>query len=847
MDHRASTIFRLVDRLLSCVFLIIIWSDCSCHLVCSNRDVITQRTPLRDNRETLVSAGGIFELGFFTPNGTSDGRRYVGIWYKFSPSTIVWVANRNNPLVDPSGVFSVRDGNLHVLNERTGSSLWSTDLGISRSANQTVMLLDSGNLVLIEGTEKGESLWESFQYPTDTFLPGMEIDANLTLTSWINKDDPGRGDFVFKVDDRERDIHFITMNKSIPYWKSGDKIPISDKIPDIVVNLLTKFNSATSNPNSTANKPFKKDDYNGSRLVITFDGYIQYHNWVKLQKSWQLIWWEPTDRCSIFNACGNFGSCNATNSLACKCLPGFKPSDPEKWNSGDFSGGCNRVTQCSKNDTFVTVKLMSAGKPDSEGYQTDDETECMKECLRSCPCKAYSLQAAKNTSLRRGDSSTSTRSCSIWLEDLRDLQEGYADGGLSLLVRVLSSDLEGNIQQPPEDRSPTKGTSFLVIIVSIVPCTSYLVNLESIRSDQRSKELLKLDTQKRINYLINSAEFEQEDGESIDVPFFDFESILAATDGFSDANKLGQGGYGPVYKGIFPGGQEIAMKRLSSASGQGLQEFKNEVVLIAKLQHRNLVRLRGYCVQGEEKILLYEYMPNKSLDSFIFDDKQSMLLDWEMRFNIILGIARGLLYLHQDSRLRIIHRDLKSSNILLDQDMEPKISDFGLARIVGGKQTEANTSRVVGTYGYMSPEYALEGLFSVKSDVFSFGVVLLEIISGKRNTRLVQSEQLSLLGYAWRLWTENKVLDLMDPSLQGSYKEDQYVKCFKVGLLCVQEDPSDRPTVPSIITMLDSETAAIPTPQQPAFVLRRGSAIASSSSSKPETIAEITATLEEGR
>ncbi|GMN48029.1 hypothetical protein TIFTF001_017197 [Ficus carica] len=480
------------------------------------------------------------------------------------------------------------------------------------------MLLDSGNLVLIEGTEKGESLWESFKYPTDTFLQGMEIDAILTLASWRNKDDPGWGDFVFKVDDRERDNHFITMNKSLPYWKSGGKIPISDKIPHIVDNLLTNINTTASNPNSTIKKPFKKDDYNGSRLVITFDGYIEYRNWVKLQKSWQLIWREPKDRCSIFNACGNFGSCNATNSLACKCLPGFKPIDPEKWNSGDFSGGCNRVTQCGKNDTFVTVKLMSAGKPDSERYQTDDETECRNECLRSCPCKAYSLQAAKNTSLRRGDSSTSTRSCSIWLEDPRDLQEGYADGSLSLLVRVSSSDLEGNIQQPPEDRSPTKRTSFLVIIVSIVPCTSYLVNLESIRSDQRSKELLKLDTQKRINYLINSAEFEQEDGESIDVLFFDFESILAATDGFSDSNKLEQGGYGPVYKGIFLGGQEIAMKRLSSASGQGLQEFKNEVVLIAKLQHRNLVRLRGYCVQGEEKILLYEYMPNKSLDSFIF-------------------------------------------------------------------------------------------------------------------------------------------------------------------------------------------------------------------------------------
>ncbi|XP_040971413.1 G-type lectin S-receptor-like serine/threonine-protein kinase At1g11410 [Gossypium hirsutum] len=224
---------------------------------------------------------------------------------------------------------------------------------------------------------------------------------------------------------------------------------------------------------------------------------------------------------------------------------------------------------------------------------------------------------------------------------------------------------------------------------------------------------------------------EQEDNNErgkgdLEVPLFDFQTISIATNNFSLQNKLGQGGFGAVYKGILENGQEIAVKRLSKKSGQGIDEFKNEVLCISKLQHRNLVKLLGCCIEPHERLVIYEFMPNKSLDSFIFDEKQRILLDWPKRFQIINGIARGLLYLHQDSRLRIIHRDLKASNILLNYEMTPKISDFGLARSFGEDEIEANTTRVVGTYGYMSPEYAIDGLFSIKSDVFSFGVLVLE-------------------------------------------------------------------------------------------------------------------------
>ncbi|CAA3033542.1 G-type lectin S-receptor-like serine threonine-kinase At4g27290 [Olea europaea subsp. europaea] len=219
----------------------------------------------------------------------------------------------------------------------------------------------------------------------------------------------------------------------------------------------------------------------------------------------------------------------------------------------------------------------------------------------------------------------------------------------------------------------------------------------------------------------------------IDLPIFDLVTITTATENFSSTNMIGEGGFGIVYKGTLATGQEVAVKRLSKNSGQGLQEFKNEVILIAKLQHRNLVKLLGCCLEGDERMLIYEYMPNESLDYFIFDQHRKALLTPKKRLEIVMGISRGLLYLHQDSRLRIIHRDLKASNILLDSVLNAKISDFGLARSFGGDQSEINTKRVVGTRGNMSPEYVIDGIFSVKSDVFSFGVLLLEILSGKKN------------------------------------------------------------------------------------------------------------------
>ncbi|XP_047062528.1 cysteine-rich receptor-like protein kinase 10 [Lolium rigidum] len=310
----------------------------------------------------------------------------------------------------------------------------------------------------------------------------------------------------------------------------------------------------------------------------------------------------------------------------------------------------------------------------------------------------------------------------------------------------------------------------------------------------------------------------QDDIQSIDSLLLDLSTLRAATDNFSESNKLGEGGFGSVYKGVLSEGQEIAVKRLSQTSMQGVEELKTELVLVAKLQHKNLVRLVGVCLEGQEKLLVYEYMPKRSLDTVLFDSEKRRDLDWGKRLKIVNGVARGLQYLHEDSQLRIVHRDLKASNVLLDSDCNPKISDFGLAKLFGWDQSQAITSHIAGTYGYMAPEYAMRGQYSVKSDAFSFGVLLLEIVTGRKSSNFADSEQsIDLLSLVWEHWTTGTVEELADPSLGGRSPGGQMLKLVNIGLLCVQDNPADRPTMSTVNVMLSSSTVSLQAPSRPTF------------------------------
>ncbi|KAL5840068.1 hypothetical protein ACOSQ4_012676 [Xanthoceras sorbifolium] len=289
-------------------------------------------------------------------------------------------------------------------------------------------------------------------------------------------------------------------------------------------------------------------------------------------------------------------------------------------------------------------------------------------------------------------------------------------------------------------------------------------------------------------------------------------------------------------EGKLSNGQAIAVKRLSINSKQGDLEFKNEVSLVARLQHRNLVRLLGFCLERKERILVYEFVPNSSLDHFIFDPINREYLDWEKRYKILGGIARGILYLHEDSRLRIIHRDLKASNILLDLAMNPRIADFGMAKLFEIDQSHITTSNVVGTLGYIAPEYLKYKRFSDKSDVFSFGVLTLEIVSGQKRSCFSSEDEIEcLVTYAWKSWNGGTAANLIDPTL-GDDSRNEIMKCIHIGLLCVQESVSDRPTMASVVIMLNSNSLTLPAPSKPAGISSSLSSLEQCSGSRIEIL-----------
>ncbi|CAN6689957.1 unnamed protein product [Malus baccata var. baccata] len=770
---------------------------------CAEVYEISPAQPLSEG-QTLVSPSLVFELGFFSPNNDSGKNKDVGIWHKsIFPRKVVWVANREKPVAASDTLASLRissKGNLELVDGKK-NSLWSTNISVP-SNGSAAALLDSGNFVVKDDDVGADPLWQSFDYPSDTHLPGMLLgfdsksgDTNF-LTSWKSESDPSTGMFLVGLTPEVPSQIVVWINGSTPYWRSG---------PDTLLpSMLLGFDNKSGDTKFLTSWKSESDPSMGMFLVgLTPEVPSQIVIWI----NGSTPYWRsgPWDKSKFIGLPG-------TND---GYLGGFILDDNvrqgPKYYSYNF--GDTLAYFDISSDGIVKLKCSERG-----------ENWILNFVAQNSSCDKYA--ACGPFGICKSSESPTTPICKCLKGFVPKSHEEWSKGNRTGgCVRQTKLVCETNTNQSVASRRNEDG--FLKVVRLKVPdFHEYIWSSDAEECKTRCLNNCSCLAYAYVNNigclawsndLIDIQEFAY-GGQDLFVRLDRSELvILIATNNFSITNKLGEGGFGLVYKGKLEEGKEIAVKRLSSSSGQGMEEFKNEMLLISKLQHKNLVRIMGCCVKDDEKLLIYEFMPNRSLDTLLFNPMRRAVLDWGRRFNIIQGVARGLLYLHRDSYLKVIHRDLKVSNILLNEKMNPKISDFGLSRIVEAAQSLSTTHKVVGTLGYMSPEYAMGGIFSEKSDVYSFGVLLLEIISGRKSTSFYyKEEQQGFLAYVWHLWNEGRGLKFVDEVLADSYSLSEVTRCMRIGLLCVQDKAADRPTMPDVVFMLSSEKD-LPPAKQPIF------------------------------
>ncbi|CAO2152351.1 unnamed protein product [Urochloa humidicola] len=780
----------------------------------ANGDTLTAGQELSIS-DKLVSRNGKFALGFFTlqsgpinmsksSNTTNSPRWYLGIWFhKIPVFTTVWVANRDNPIghtqLNLTQLKISRDGNLVISNGANESRIWSTvivnrtQIGLPNTT--TAVLLNSGNLVIMENSSNQTPLWESFDYPTDVVLPGAKIGYNKVtgLTrQYISKKnliDPGTGSYCTELQVNGALVH-RSWNPSNVFWSWGS---VKSSAPNLVPLLqsLLDINPETRGLIKPAYIENSEEEYymytslNESSYVVymhDISGQTKLNVWSESKQLWQTLYTHPISPCTAHAACGPFSVRSGSSNPFCGCMESFSQKSPRDWDLGDHTGGCvrdtpldciNKNNKTSSTDIFQPIARVTL--PDDPEIIKDATTQsqCKDVCLNYCSCTAYSY----NNSI-----------CSIWHGDLIDVNKNDDIDNYSedvLYLRLAATDLE-NLRKDTK-RNPAARVIFVTSIISF----GLIIMLIML--------LLLIWRNKSKWYGVALPDSEGGSG----IISFRYTDLNHATKSFSE--KLGAGGFGSVFKGVLSDLTTIAVKRLDGAR-QGEKQFRAEVSSIGLIQHINLVRLIGFCCEGGSRLLVYEHMLNGSLDAHLFGSKPNVL-SWSERYQIAVGVARGLSYLHHSCRECIIHCDIKPENILLDASFVPKIADFGMAAFVGRDFSRVLTT-LRGTAGYLAPEWLSGVAVTSKVDVYSFGMVLLEIISGKRNTpdQVFTSSNNYVACFPVQAILKlqgGDISSLVDPQLHGDFDLEEVERVCKVAYWCIQDDESDRPTMGELVQVLE--------------------------------------------
>ncbi|XP_039809155.1 G-type lectin S-receptor-like serine/threonine-protein kinase At2g19130 [Panicum virgatum] len=740
-------------------------------------DTLTTNQQLSGNQK-LISQDGSFALGFFQPAAEgSNGKWYIGIWYnKIPEQTIVWVANREKPISDPvsSSLTISDDGNFVLLVNHSKSPIWSTNIKNTDVSSTVAVLLNNGNLLVRHESNTSAVLWQSFDDFTDTWLPGNKLSRNKKtgvikrMISWKDRGDPAPGMFSIQLDPNGSLQYILQWNSSVVYWTTGNW---TNKTGFIGVPEMSPMNPYPSSrfifqfvdndEEAYLTYYIKNDALLFTRTIIDVSGLFQTLVWAEAQQAWTIAFTKPKAKCSVYGVCGEYSKCNENAASPCSCLKGFSENRPNSWKLDDQTTGCRRniPLQCGNNGS-VTVKhdrfyaINGVKLPDNaQSIDATNVHDCELICLNNCSCTAYSHSGT----------------CLVWYNHLMNLQDNIDGSSDGIFIRVAASELSN---------SEHKKLWLIGIIIG-----GFIVLIFGVAI------LYFLHRRRTITNGLNHV-----DGSLIS---FKYSNLQLLTRNFSE--RLGAGSFGSVFKGVVSDTTAVAVKKLEGFH-QGEKQFRTEVSTIGNIHHINLIRLLGFCSEGVKRLLVYEYMPNGSLDKHLFG---CTTLSWKMRYQIAVGIAKGLAYLHEECRDFIIHCDIKPENILLDASFVPKVADFGMAKLLGRDFSKVLTS-MRGTIGYLAPEWISGEAITTKADVFSYGMVLFEIISGRRNLehRETSMETFFPVLVARKL-LEGEVQGLLAEGLINGVDEREPERACKVACWCVQGNESSRPTMGEIVKILE--------------------------------------------
>jgi hypothetical protein len=752
--------------------------------------------------DKLVSNNTKFALGFFKTDSKSP-HTYLGIWFHKVPKiTPVWSANGESPVVDPATpeLAIASDGHLAILDQATRRVIWSTTTSANVTTTDTVaVLMDNGNFVLRSASNASVVFWQSFDYPTDTLLAGAKLGwdkttgLNRRLVSRKSLVDQAPGLYALGL--RPDRVGHLWWNSTVQFWTSGEWNGRYFNLAPEMIGALTPSFTFTNTENESTFMYTLRNDTAIVQCAIDVYGRGLVGVWLESLQNWLVNYRQPILRCDVFATCGPFTVCRENADPLCGCIRGFSLASPEDWGLGDRSHGCSRSTPlgCENEggnrsglaDKFYPVQGVSMPHEGAKvpAAATGGEDDCRRVCLGNCSCTAYSYGKG---------------GCSVWHGRLYDVKQrpdasSAAADGDALYIRLAASELPESVEE--EEKKKNKGGVGVVSAAAGGASAAALVLV-----------VLGLVIWRKKKGGCSTRTLDSSAPDGVGIISFRYADLQRATKNFSE--RLGGGSFGSVFKGSLSDSATLAVKRLDGAR-QGEKQFRAEVKSVGVIQHINLVKLIGFCCEREKRLLAYEFMPNHSLDAHLFKaSSDTVALDWNLRHQIAVGVARGLAYLHTGCRDCIIHCDIKPENILLDASFVPKIADFGMAKVLGREFSQAVTT-MRGTIGYLAPEWISGSPVTSKVDVYSYGMVLFEIVSGRRNN----SSQDQCFGdgdysaffplQAARRLRSGEIVSLVDPNLRGDVNLEGVERVCKIACWCIQDNEFDRPTMAEVVQFLE--------------------------------------------